>query len=441
MSASVLVARFLTAMAQSISTRALYKGEHPAVRRASDAAYDALLRLREVDPKPVITFLGDEIIYERRPLRELKRWDWGGRLSDVGIERLEFVLDVTEDEFERFLDDVYRRLTDQDLTSEARTAAATPIRFGSVGLKGGGGTAAEERERQKVATLDLGFQEEAQAVKWMHDEVERGADIHIMEADAIVRSLSVALHASAHATMPLLMLREFDEYTTTHAINVSILSMGLAEALHLDSKAVRQVGISGLLHDIGKVKIPDEILNKAGKLTDAERGVMEAHPVEGARILLERQSTLDLAAVVAYEHHVRQDGGGYPKRTYQRACHPVSDLVHICDIYDALRTHRPYRAAWEHARVLDYLAEKSGDELDGELVHTFTEMMKAREQKAMVFDRDQETLIDSTRSDPTGTSAAGPSERPGEPVAVGSADPAAVPVSHVVSNMKPESDS
>ena len=199
--------------------------------------------------------------------------------------------------------------------------------------------------------------------------------------------------------------------------------MGLAEALNLDSKAVRLVGISGLLHDIGKVKIPDEILNKAGKLTDAERSVMEAHPVEGARILLEREGTLDLAAVVAYEHHVRQDGGGYPKRTYQRSCHPVSDLVHICDIYDALRTNRPYRGAWEHERVLGYLAEKSGDELDGELVHTFSEMMLTREQKAVALDFEDRASIEATLK-----ATAAVDDSPSGPLASESSEVAEAPV-------------
>lgn len=387
MSTTQLTARFLTALAQAISTRALYEGEHPAVRRAWDAAYEALLRLQEAEARPMITFLGDEIIVAGRPLRELRRWDWGSRLASVGIERLQFSGSVSSEEFERFLDDVYRRLTAQDLSAEARTSASTPIRYGSVSIKGE--DAERSDETPQIATLDLRLDEEAKAVRWLHDEVSHGSDLHLMEADAIVRSLSVALHTHSEATLPLLMLREYDEYTTTHAINVSILSMGLAEVLGLGSAAVRHVGIAGLLHDIGKVRIPDEILNKAGKLTDQERSVMEAHPVEGARILVERDGTLDLAAVVAYEHHIRMDGGGYPKRIYTRSCHPVSDLVHICDVYDALRTNRPYRDAWEHERVLDYMAERAGDEFDAELVATFAELMHMRERRAVKLDDEE----------------------------------------------------
>ena len=121
--------------------------------------------------------------------------------------------------------------------------------------------------------------------------------------------------------LPLLELKRFDQYTTTHACNVSVLAMGLAERLGLGRQEVRSFGVAGLLHDIGKTRIPNEILVKPGKLTEAERHVMGRHPVEGARIVLERERGLGLAAVVAYEHHVCIDGTGYPHFHFARGCH------------------------------------------------------------------------------------------------------------------------
>jgi HD-GYP domain-containing protein (c-di-GMP phosphodiesterase class II) len=115
--------------------------------------------------------------------------------------------------------------------------------------------------------------------------------------------------------------------------------------------------VAGLLHDLGKTRIPLEILNKPGKLTDEERSVMQSHTVEGARLILSSDRELDLAAAVAFEHHIMLNGGGYPHRHIARKCHCASALVHVCDVYDALRTHRPYRAAWEHPKVLGYLEE------------------------------------------------------------------------------------
>jgi HD-GYP domain-containing protein (c-di-GMP phosphodiesterase class II) len=161
---------------------------------------------------------------------------------------------------------------------------------------------------------------------------------------------------------------------------VAVLAMGLAEYLGLGSREIRQFGVAGLLHDLGKVRIPKEILVKPGKLSDEEREVMQQHPVDGARLILQRESRLETAAFVAYEHHIMIDGGGYPRLRYPRDCHYASKLVHVCDVYDALCTDRPYRAAWESSRTLTYLAERASREFDPEIVETFTQMIQQSEQ-------------------------------------------------------------
>ena len=151
--------------------------------------------------------------------------------------------------------------------------------------------------------------------------------------------------------------------------------MALAEFIGLGPREVRSFGTAGLLHDLGKVKVPDEILNKPGKLTAEEREIMNSHPAEGARLILATEEHLDLAAVVAYEHHIRLDGGGYPTLHYQRKCHHASDLVHVCDVFDALRTDRPYRDAWAKERAFQMIRDGAGTEFDPAAATAFLQMM------------------------------------------------------------------
>jgi putative nucleotidyltransferase with HDIG domain len=376
--------RFLNGFAQALAAMALYRDSHPARARAVDLAYQQLHDLQADTPRPRFTFLGDEVVFGRTPLRELKAWDWGKRLAQAGIQRLEFEDVVGREDFEGFLEEVLARLTLSAISTEARQMRRSSIRFGAVGLKGETEMAPEPLP---TATISFSLGEEVDTLRWLQGEVQTRGAVPLAEAEAVVRSLAVAMHGGRQIMLPLLHLKEFDQYTTTHSMNVAVLSMALAEFIGLSATDVRGFGIAGLLHDIGKIKIPLEVLTKPGKLTDAERALMNAHPAAGARLLLDVEEDLDLAVVVAYEHHIMINGGGYPVLHYPRDCHQASKLVHVCDVYDALRTRRPYREAWSFEKTLGYLEERSGLEFDPQLCSAFTRMMRQWEpQVAVVSD-------------------------------------------------------
>lgn len=371
-------ARFLTALAQALSTMGLYEEGHPARERSAATVHERLLELQEDEATSEFSFLEGEVIHGDRPLRELRDWDWAERLARIGVERLEFTGKVSRDDLDYFLEDLLARLADRPTPSaEVRQMRETSIRYGLVQMRHDEEAGGAGGDMDEIATATLGFtlRDEAEAVRWLHEELKEGRDLEMVEAEAVVRSLAVAMHGDQEFLIPLLRLKQFDQYTTTHALNVSVLAMSLAEHIGLGPEEVRSFGISGLLHDLGKTRIPEEILNKPGKLTDAEREIMNGHTVEGARLIMESDQHLDLAAVVAYEHHIRIDGGGYPSLAFPRNCHQCSNLVHVCDVFDALRTHRPYRDAWEHDRVIGYLEEGAGAEFDSELARAFVEMM------------------------------------------------------------------
>ncbi|MCA9738805.1 MAG: HD domain-containing protein [Gemmatimonadota bacterium] len=364
-------ARFLTALAQAVSARSLYAREHPAVERAVRAAHGELVGLQSQEPHPVLTFLGGEVLLGSRPLRTLRTWEWGPKLAEVGVQRFECHGPVTRPDLDAFVEVLFQRLSSPEV-GPVEPDPASAIRFGAVGIR----SAVEDTTDADIDWIRYSLAEEIAAMRWLDGEARAGGRLHLVEVETIVRSLAVAMHADWEMMIPLVELKGFDQYTTTHSLNIAVLAMALGEFLEIESTDVRRLGVAGLLHDIGKTRVSKELLVKPGTLEPRELAEIRRHPVEGARMLIARQANLDLAATVAYEHHIRHDGGGYPKRRFTRACHPASDLVHLCDVYDALRTHRPYRKAWSQDRTLAYLEQGLGTEFEPVLGKAFLEMMR-----------------------------------------------------------------
>lgn len=376
--------KFLTTFAQALATMSLYAEGHPARARGIAQAYERLQLLQETDPKPRFSFLGQDVVYGELALRELGDWDWGVRLANAGVQRVEFHKGTTMEEFELFLDEVLARITLQAIDSSTRSPEKrSTIKFGAIGVKG------DDQPKLVVPAATTNFTytlgEEAETVEWMHKEVQETGELPLFEAESVVRSLSLAMHGDRNIVLPLLQMKEFDQYTTTHSLNVSVLTMALAEWMGMGPADVRAFGVAGLLHDLGKVRIPKEVLTKPGKLTDEEWVIMRKHPVDGAKIIYESDHNLDLAAAVAYEHHIMINGQGYPRRHFERGVHAASKLVHVCDVYDALRTNRPYREAWEPERVLKQIESGAGPDFDLEAATAFIGMMQQWEAREAVL--------------------------------------------------------
>ena len=393
-------AGFLTSLAQSLSTMMLYPREHPTWQRAVDASFAQLGELQKENPEPAFSFIGSDVVYGQAPLHELKDWPWAQRLAEVGVQRLEFSADATRDEYEEFVADVLSRLVQVGSGAaivhiDRSVGGRQAIRFGAVtvrqqqeSLSGADGEGTEEGAPDGPA-LAFQLEEEAEAAGFIYEQAATSDKVPVVEADAVVRSLSVAMKGSSAMIIPLLRLKASDPYNAIHAINVSVLVMALAEHLGLGGKDVHEFGMAALLHDLGMARVPRELASKPIELTENERRIVEKHPVDGARIILQSDKRMELGATVAYEHHLRPDGSGYPQGLFKRPMHFGSKIVRVCSVYNALRIERAHRAAYPAAQALLFIDERAGTDFDPEIGAAFTRMMRTCEPQIREVQRDE----------------------------------------------------
>ncbi|MCR4299001.1 MAG: HD-GYP domain-containing protein [Gallionella sp.] len=210
-----------------------------------------------------------------------------------------------------------------------------------------------------------------QAVTSMFQEARMGKALDAEDALPIVEEISTSVMRNPGALISLARLKNKDDYTYMHSVAVCALMVSLARQLGLDEAQTRQVGLAGLLHDVGKMMIPLNILNKPGKLTDAEFEKMKTHPAEGHKILLEGKGISDIALDVCLHHHEKVDGRGYPEKLTDEQISLYAKMGAVCDVYDAITSNRPYKNGWEPAESIRKMAEWSKGHFDQVIFQAF----------------------------------------------------------------------
>jgi len=203
------------------------------------------------------------------------------------------------------------------------------------------------------------------------DDVRKGTDIDYRKATPLVENFIESVFRNETAAITLFKLRGFDEYTYTHSINVSLLAILLGKHLGMDKPTLLKLGLAGMYHDVGKARIPEAILNKPGKLTEAEFLIMKSHPLEGYK-LMAKQPDLDpeiLRAVV--EHHERADGTGYPRALTGEAIGRFSRIIAVVDVYDALTSKRVYKDAMTPAKALGMMYQWRDKDFTPQAIESF----------------------------------------------------------------------
>ncbi|MDR7336029.1 putative nucleotidyltransferase with HDIG domain [Kinneretia asaccharophila] len=210
------------------------------------------------------------------------------------------------------------------------------------------GRAAQVLGRAKVAVMAL------------FGEARLGKAIDSEVCLPIVDEVTSSLARNPSAFVSLARLKTKDDYTYLHSVAVCGLMVSLARQLGLPDEQVREAGLAGLLHDVGKMQMPLTVLNKPGALTDAEFDVMRSHPERGFELLREGAKVPDAALDVCLHHHEKMDGTGYPHKLAGEQISLMARMGAVCDVYDAITSTRPYKTAWDPAGSLQRMAQWKG---------------------------------------------------------------------------------
>lgn len=225
--------------------------------------------------------------------------------------------------------------------------------------------------KEEMAAAKQVHHEANQAVHSIMTDIRVGKQIEVEQIDPVVERITDSILRNRDALISLGRIKERDNYTFQHSVNVCALLVSFSNALDFEPATIREVGIGGLLHDIGKMKVPLSILNKPGPLTEKEFEAMKSHAALGRDILRETPNIPDHAIMVAGQHHERYDGTGYPDQLKSDEISRFGQMAAIVDVYDALTSNRVYHKGEEPTGVLRKLYEWSKFHFDVELVQHF----------------------------------------------------------------------
>lgn len=363
---ATIIAQFVAA----VTNAKYYLLHHPQALSAVDRLYGSVQKFFEQMPELTLFLMDDEIIAFDRPLPHTGQA--GDALVKIlrgkGIERITFLKGLALSELHDFIG-CLAAVNRQSIT------ASSHIRLGKVLLNslledGGLGTAENQVDY-------LSFNQKAAAeLRKMYLEIQGNK---VPDTGKVKEIVAEFIKIHNHSINPLKILAQFkseDEYTYIHIANVALLTICLADYLGFSGKNLQDIGVAALLHDVGKMFIPDQIYKKPGPLTADERALVETHTLKGAQYIGYQHNIPKLTMIAALEHHIRYDGSGYPLIAGRWRPNIASQMISIADVYDALRNKRPYHEALPYGETRAILITGRGSTFNPALVDHFLTMIE-----------------------------------------------------------------
>jgi HD-GYP domain-containing protein (c-di-GMP phosphodiesterase class II) len=359
----------LRLLTTAVSTASLYNAEHPQVVRLCTASREKLNAVIGEAQEVSLMRVDDKLAVDGRPLTpSLYINRFARNLKTCGIGSLKLLRDVSVEELRTFVQAMSERRTE--------VHSSEHLRLGQVEVKHSGEGGLEQLGKRAIEILGDVSGEELARIMEVYTAVTRNRKLHVVGLSEIVAEFVDIFSSYSDPLLTLVPLRNMDEYTFTHSLNVCMLNIAQATSLGIDGPLLHDIGLSAMLHDIGKLFIPEAVLNKPGKLELEEWELLKTHPIKGAEYLVKTPGVPRMAVVNAFEHHMRYDSLGYPTVSESWEQNLCSQMTAISDVFDSLRTMRPYRQPMDVDDVLMHISQLSGRQLHPDLTENFLRLMR-----------------------------------------------------------------
>ena len=368
--------KLITLFSGAVKGIAFYPASHPAIRQPLAELYKIMTTAFSQESQiswgliDGILFFDDHLFIA--PSAALS--DLANRMSEKSINRITVFSSLSFNELEAFIkffsargagfDELSRQMSERGIT------CIKLIRHGDEKLD-----KQDEVEEKPGGNHVATYKSALSAVKTICRDIERGRIPNSSQLIKVVDQMVDITMQEPWALLGLTMIKDYDNYTFNHCVNVGVLSMALGSSLGLDAVSLRDLGIAGQLHDIGKTMIPKEILNKPGTLSSTEFAEMKKHPELGSKIIREMEGLAPHIASIVLGHHLHYDRSGYPEWASKLPFNQMVDVVAIADTYDAITTLRVYHHPVNPKTALNEMKALANTILDGAIVERFVEMM------------------------------------------------------------------
>jgi len=376
------LSRVISQLTAAITNTSLYSPTHPRVAQYVEKAHAVLADMLQLKPELTIFLIGNDLVADNRQIAETGASSYVSSFTRIlqkkAVERLTFVAGLPRTELQALIQD----LASPDSTSVRSTLF---IKLGKVELRvkkdddhaqGDGGGSLEGLSQDVIQELLSLTESELDELKELYLRIKKHRKIDVRGVDEMVKAFIQAFREEINPLSLLASLKSAHEYTFTHVTNVCILTMSQAETLGFTGEHLHQIGVASLLHDVGKIFIPDEILSKPGKLSQDERKIIETHTVKGARYLMGIEGIPKLAVLSALEHHLKYDGSGYPSIKGGWRPNIASQLISVADVFDAMRSKRSYQGDIPIEKIVEVLITGKGTSFNPDLIEHFLRLIR-----------------------------------------------------------------